>query len=41
MRKTGRLVNVDPDTVSRYTRLAGEHAEELHDELVDFSSEHE
>jgi len=40
MRKTGRLLNVDPDTVSRYTRLAGEHAEELHDELVDFSPEH-
>ena len=34
MRKTGRLVNVDPDTVSRYTRLAGEHAEQLHDELA-------
>jgi len=34
MRKTGRLLNVDPDTVSRYTRLAGEHAEQLHDELV-------
>ena len=37
MRKTGRLVKVDPDTVSRYTKLAGEHAEKLHDELVDFS----
>ena len=37
MRKTGRLVKVDPDTVSRYTRLAGEHAEQLHDELVAFS----
>lgn len=37
MRKTGRLVKVDPDTVSRYTRLAGKHAEQLHDELVDFS----
>jgi len=34
MRKTGRLVKVDPDTVSRYTQLAGEHAEQLHDELV-------
>jgi len=40
MRKTGRLLNVDPDTVSRYTRLAGEHAEQLHDELVAFSPEH-
>ena len=37
MRKTGRLLKVDHDTVSRYTRLAGEHAEELHDELVAFS----
>ena len=34
MRKTGRLVKVDPATVSRYTKLAGEHAEDLHDELV-------
>ncbi len=40
MRKTGRLVKVDPDTVSRYTRLAGEHAEQLHDELVEFSPQH-
>jgi transposase-like protein len=37
MRKTGRLLKVDHDTVSRYTKLAGEHAEALHDELVDFS----
>lgn len=35
--KTGRLVKVDPDTVSRYIRLAGEHAEKLHDEKVAFS----
>ena len=34
MRKTGRLLKVDPATVSRYTKLAGEHAEQLHDELV-------
>jgi len=40
MRKTGRLLKVDHDTVSRYTKLAGEHAEQLHDELVDFSPEH-
>jgi LacI family transcriptional regulator len=39
MRKTGRLLNVDPDTVIRYTRLAGTHAEQLHDELVAFSPE--
>jgi transposase-like protein len=37
VRKTGRLVKVDPYTVSRYTKLAGEHAEQLHDELVAFS----
>jgi LacI family transcriptional regulator len=40
MRKTGRLLHVDPDTVIRYTRLAGAHAEQLHDELVSFSPEH-
>jgi len=40
MRKTGRLLKVDPATVSRYTKLAGEHAEQLHDELVDFSPEY-
>ena len=34
MRKTGRLLKVDHDTVSRYTKLAGEHAEQLHDELI-------
>ena len=39
MRKTGRLLHVDPDTVIRYTKLAGEHAEQLHDELVAFSPE--
>jgi hypothetical protein len=37
MRKTGRLLKVDPDTVSRYTKLAGEHAEKIHDELVELS----
>lgn len=36
-RKTARLVGVHPDTVTRYTRLAGDHAEQLHDELVAFS----
>ena len=34
MRKTSRLENVHLQTVIRYTRLAGEHAEELHEELV-------
>jgi len=40
MRKTGRLLHVDPDTVIRYTKLSGAHAEQLHDELVAFSPEH-
>jgi transposase-like protein len=37
VRKTGRLLGVSKDTVSRYVKLAGEHAEHLHDELVAFS----
>ncbi len=36
-RKTARLTGVSKDTVTRYTRLAGDHAAELHDELVPFS----
>ena len=36
-RKTARLTGVHPDTVTRYIRLAGGHAEQLHDELVAFS----
>src|SRR6516165_4829679 len=32
--KTARLVKVHPDTVSRYTRAAGEPAAAAHDELV-------
>ena len=36
-RATGRLVGVDKNTVTRYTALAGPHAERLHDELVAFS----
>ena len=39
VRKTGRLVGVHRDTVSRYSRLAGNHARTLHDELVAFSPE--
>lgn len=39
-RKTARLVGVHPDTVTRYTRLAGDHAEQLHEELVAFSPHH-
>jgi len=37
VRKTGRLVGVNRNTVMRYSRLAGEHAKRLHDELVAFS----
>jgi LacI family transcriptional regulator len=38
-RKTARLTGVHTDTVTRYTRLAGDHAEAVHDELVAFSPE--
>ena len=41
MGKTGRLVKVGHMTVSRYTRLAGEHSETLHEELVAFSTQHQ
>jgi IS1 family transposase/transposase-like protein len=34
VRKTARLVKVHPDTVSRYSRAAGDHARAAHDELV-------
>jgi len=37
VRKTSRLVGVHRDTVTRYILAAGEHAKELHDELVAFS----
>lgn len=37
VRKTSRLVGVSKDTVTRYCSLAGEHAQQLHDELVAFS----
>lgn len=36
-RKTARLVGVHRDTVTRYTRAAGDHAQQLHDEFVAFS----
>jgi IS1 family transposase/transposase-like protein len=32
--KTARLVKVHPDTVSRYTRAAGDHADAAHHDLV-------
>jgi transposase-like protein len=37
VRKTGRLVGVNKNTVVRYSRLAGRHAKALHEELVSFS----
>ena len=37
--KTARLVKVHPDTVSRYSRAAGEHSHAAHDELVAHSPE--
>lgn len=40
-RKTARLVGVHKDTVTRYIRRAGGHAEQLHDELVAFSPDDE
>ncbi len=36
-RATGRLVEVDKNTVTRYLARAGAHAEKLHEELVAFS----
>lgn len=36
-RSTSRLVGVDKNTVTRYIKLAGSHAQSLHDELVAFS----
>ncbi len=32
--KTARLVQVHPETVTHYSRVAGEHAAGLHDEVV-------
>ena len=37
VRSTGRLVGVDPNTVGRLARIAGQHAHDAHDELVAFS----
>ena len=40
VRATARLVKVNRNTVVRYSRLAGAHARQLHDEIVAFSPEH-
>jgi transposase-like protein len=37
VRATARLLGVHRDTVVRYSRVVGEHARQLHDELVAFS----
>ena len=37
VRATARRVGVHRDTVVRYSRLVGEHAQQLHDEFVAFS----
>ena len=37
VRQTGRLCEVNRGTVGRMSRIAGEHAHDLHDELVAFS----
>src|SRR3954464_16085262 len=39
VRKTARLVKVHPDTVSRYSRAAGEQAHAAHEDLVGHSPE--
>jgi len=36
-RATSRLLAVSKDTVTRYAKMAGKHAEVAHDELVSFS----
>jgi transposase-like protein len=36
-RSTSRLTGVNKDTVTRYTKIAGWHAEKVHDEKVAFS----
>jgi len=37
VRATARLTGVNRNTVVRYSRLLGDHAQQLHDELVAFS----
>jgi transposase-like protein len=40
VRQTGRLCKVDRGTVGRFSRIAGEHSRDLHDELVAISPPH-
>ena len=41
VRQTGRLCRVAPNTVARDSRLAGAHARDTHDELVELSPPHD
>ena len=41
VRQTGRLCRVSPNTVARYSRIAGGHAKDVHDELVAISPPHD
>jgi transposase-like protein len=41
IRQTARLTGVDKNTVNRLAKIAGEHAEKAHRELVSFSPEHQ
>jgi transposase-like protein len=41
VRQTARLTGTDKDTVARYAARAGEHARQLHDELVGLSPPHD
>ena len=41
VRQTGRLCGVNPNTVARYSRIAGGPAKGLHDELVAISPPHD
>lgn len=40
-RSTSRLLKLSKDTVTRYIRISGTHAEKVHDELVAFSPSNE
>lgn len=40
IRQTARLTGADKNTVNRLARMAGEHAEKAHKELLAFSPEH-
>jgi transposase-like protein len=41
VRQAGRLCRVAPNTVARYSRIAGEHARSAHDDLVAISPPHD